>query len=64
MEVGTVLNKRYKVMKKLGWGAFSTVWLSHDMHECKFYAIKVQRSGESYYNAGKDEIEILSLIHI
>ena len=26
VHVGETLNERYRVMKKLGWGAFSTVW--------------------------------------
>lgn len=49
-------------MKKLGWGAFSTVWFSHDMQNNKFVAIKIQKSGDSYYSAAEDEIEILEQI--
>ena len=26
VHVGETLNERYRIMKKLGWGAFSTVW--------------------------------------
>jgi serine/threonine-protein kinase SRPK3 len=50
------------VLKKLGWGAFSTVWFCHDLEQDKFVAIKIQKSGESYYSAAEDEIEILDLI--
>lgn len=31
VEVGVVFNKRYKVLSKLGWGYFSTVWLCIDL---------------------------------
>ena len=60
--VGETFKNRYRVLKKLGWGAFSTVWFCHDMHQNKFVAIKVQKSGESYYSAAEDEIEILDVI--
>lgn len=30
VRVGCVVNDRYHVIKKLGWGHFSTVWLSWD----------------------------------
>lgn len=28
---GDVLNNRYKILSKLGWGSASTVWLAEDM---------------------------------
>jgi serine/threonine-protein kinase SRPK3 len=62
VHVGETFKGRYRVLKKLGWGAFSTVWFSHDMQQNKFVAIKVQKSGESYYSAAEDEIEILEVI--
>lgn len=30
VRVGSVINDRYHIIKKLGWGHFSTVWLSWD----------------------------------
>lgn len=30
IRIGDVFNQRYRVVRKLGWGHFSTVWLSHD----------------------------------
>lgn len=30
VRVGSVINSRYHIIKKLGWGHFSTVWLSWD----------------------------------
>lgn len=62
VHVGETYNNRYRILKKLGWGAFSTVWFSHDMQQNKFVAIKIQKSGESYYSAAEDEIEILEVI--
>jgi len=32
------------------------------MKQNKFVAIKIQKSGESYYSAAEDEIEILDVI--
>ena len=60
--MGECLGDRYLVLKKLGWGAFSTVWFAHDTQVNKFVALKVQKSGDSYYSAAEDEIEILELI--
>ncbi|CAI2361764.1 unnamed protein product [Moneuplotes crassus] len=62
VHIGETFNKRYRVLKKLGFGAFSTVWFCHDMFHNKFVAIKVQKSEESYYSAAEDEIEILDKI--
>lgn len=31
MEIGEVFAERYQVVRKLGWGHFSTVWLCWDM---------------------------------
>ena len=39
--VGETLEKRYLILKKLGFGAFSTVWFAHDLQVNKFVAIKV-----------------------
>lgn len=36
VEVGDVFNKRYKVLSKLGWGYFSTVWLCIDLRYWNF----------------------------
>jgi len=39
--VGEVLNGRYVILQKLGWGHFSTVWLSKDVKYNTYVAIKV-----------------------
>ena len=32
MTEGELYNNRYRVVKKLGWGYFSTVWLCFDQY--------------------------------
>ena len=39
-----VLNKKYITIKKIGYGAYSSVWLCIDYLTNKFYAIKIQNS--------------------
>ncbi|PPQ65536.1 hypothetical protein CVT26_000493 [Gymnopilus dilepis] len=33
MSVGDIMGSRYRVLRKLGWGRYSTVWLVRDEHE-------------------------------
>ena len=61
MHVGEVYNARYEVLRKLGWGHFSTVWLCHDRRTGEQVALKVQKSAEHYMDAAYDEIEILKV---
>lgn len=39
--VGEILNGRYVILQKLGWGHFSTVWLCRDTKFGSYVAIKV-----------------------
>ena len=57
--VGEILNGRYVILQKLGWGHFSTVWLARDMKFNTYIAIKVQKSAPHYLEAAFDEVEIL-----
>ena len=50
---------RYLVLQKLGWGHFSTVWLTKDLKYNTFVAMKVQKSAQHYIEAAYDEVEIL-----
>lgn len=59
MFVGEILNGRYVILQKLGWGHFSTVWLSKDVKYDTYVAIKVQKSANHYLEAAFDEVEIL-----
>lgn len=60
--VGDVYNDRYRVIKKLGWGYFSTVWLVWDYVTKSYQAMKIQKSAEHYREAAFDEIRLLSEI--
>ena len=50
---------RYIIVKKLGWGHFSTVWMAFDNKMKTHCAIKVQKSDTQYVEAARDEINIL-----
>ena len=56
---GEVLNGRYVILQKLGWGHFSTVWLTRDIKMNTYVAIKIQKSENRYLEAAFDEVEIL-----
>ena len=49
-------------MKKLGWGHFSTVWLSFNLADKKLYALKIIRSHKKYLNSAYDEEAICKII--
>lgn len=55
-------NDKYTVVRKLGWGHFSTVWLSRDNHTGKHVALKVVRSAAHYTETAIDEIKLLQKI--
>lgn len=39
--IGDVLNGRYHIADKLGFGGYSTVWLARDIHRKRYVAVKV-----------------------
>ncbi|KAG6247510.1 hypothetical protein E4U23_003725, partial [Claviceps purpurea] len=45
-------NERYRIVHKLGYGAFSTVWLAIDEHVGKHVAIKVGTSDSDHSELG------------
>jgi len=53
---------RYTIVRKLGWGHFSTVWLSRDNATGKHVALKVVRSAAHYTETAIDEIKLLNKI--
>lgn len=53
---------KYTVVRKLGWGHFSTVWLSRDNTTGKHVALKVVRSASHYTETAIDEIKLLKKI--
>lgn len=62
VHVGEVYAGRYIILQKLGWGHFSTVWLSKDLKYDTYVALKVQKSASHYIEAAYDEVEILSQV--
>ncbi|KAK6924580.1 Protein kinase domain [Dillenia turbinata] len=53
---------RYVAQRKLGWGQFSTVWLSYDTRSANYVALKIQKSAAQFAQAALHEIELLSAI--
>uniref|UniRef100_T1J138 non-specific serine/threonine protein kinase n=1 Tax=Strigamia maritima TaxID=126957 RepID=T1J138_STRMM len=43
VNIGDVYRKRYIVVRKLGWGAFSTVWLCRDLKDLRYRALKISK---------------------
>ena len=58
----TYKDGRYVIVRKLGWGHFSTVWLSRDTQTGKHVALKVVRSAAHYTETAIDEIKLLNKI--
>ena len=53
---------KYTIVRKLGWGHFSTVWLSRDNVTGKHVALKVVRSAAHYTETALDEIKLLKKV--
>ncbi|XP_061688534.1 SRSF protein kinase 2-like [Syngnathoides biaculeatus] len=62
VEIGEIFEDRYQVVKKLGWGHFSTVWLCWDMVRRHFVALKVVKSAQMYTETAIDEIKLLKCV--
>ncbi len=58
VHVGQIFVERYEVLQRLGWGHFSTVWLSRDLQTGRYVAVKVQKSAKHYYEAALDEADM------
>lgn len=53
---------RYRVVRKLGWGHFSTVWLCCSLISGQYVALKIVKLGKNYSEAASDEVKILTLL--
>jgi len=62
VEIGDFYHNRYHVIRKLGWGHFSTVWLCWDLSHEKFIALKVVKSAKHYTETALDEIKLLKSV--
>ncbi|KAJ7220712.1 kinase-like protein [Mycena pura] len=55
----TFSDNRYVVVRKLGWGHFSTVWLARDVQMQRHVALKVVKSAPRYTETAIDEIKLI-----
>uniref|UniRef100_A0A8C7M6H9 non-specific serine/threonine protein kinase n=1 Tax=Oncorhynchus kisutch TaxID=8019 RepID=A0A8C7M6H9_ONCKI len=62
VEIGEIFIDRYQVVKKLGWGHFSTVWLGWDMEKRRFVALKLVKSAPTFTETALDEIKLLKCV--
>lgn len=67
VNIGDRYNNRYVVVEKLGWGHFSTVWMSYDQKTStyespQYVAVKIQKSASHYREAAMDEVDLLKSI--
>ncbi|KAK3740601.1 hypothetical protein QZH41_009719, partial [Actinostola sp. cb2023] len=63
VQLGDLFNNRYSVIRKLGWGHFSTVWLAWDTTDQKFVALKIVKSQSHYTETAIDEMKLLRTVH-
>merc|ERR1719342_1982857 len=62
VRIGDLFHNRYHVVRKLGWGHFSTVWLCWDLLEKSLVALKVVKSAAHYTETALDEIKLLKCV--
>ncbi|XP_054279558.1 SRSF protein kinase 2-like isoform X2 [Macrosteles quadrilineatus] len=62
VSIGDIFHCRYEVVRKLGWGHFSTVWLCWDLLQKEFVALKVVKSAHHYTETALDEIKLLKRV--
>lgn len=60
--MGEVYKNSYILLEKIGWGHFSTVWITKNINDSRIFAMKIQKSAEHYYDAAFDEINILNIL--
>lgn len=63
VNIGDLFQNRYHVIRKLGWGHFSTVWLAWDLQEKSFVALKIVKSASHYTETAVDEMKLLRMVH-
>ncbi|XP_071483277.1 SRSF protein kinase 3-like [Diadema antillarum] len=62
VKIFDLFNGKYHVVRKLGWGHFSTVWLAWDLAGRRYVALKVVKSAEHYTETALDEIKLLKCV--
>merc|ERR1712142_1234337 len=63
VNIGDLFQGRYHVIRKLGWGHFSTVWLAWDFTNKSYVALKIVKSAPHYTETAVDEMKLLRTIH-
>jgi len=62
---GEILDRRFELKAKIGWGSSSTVWLAKDIRIsalAPYVAIKINNSGAQDETAARHELDILNHI--
>lgn len=59
VRINDIFHSRYQIVRKLGWGHFSTVWLCWDLVNEMFVALKIVKSDPRYVETALDEIKLL-----
>lgn len=62
VRIGDIFEGKYHVIRKLGWGHFSTVWLCWNSVDKRFVALKVVKSAIHYTETALDEIKLLKCV--
>lgn len=62
VRIGDLFLQRYHVIRKIGWGHFSTVWLCFDFEDKRYVALKIVKSATNFTETAKDEIQILKAV--
>jgi hypothetical protein len=60
--IGEVLADRYRILHKLGYGSFSTVWMAYDMTDDKDVALKILMLGDSEEREYQIQCEIIRAV--
>ncbi|KAH8710405.1 Serine/threonine-protein kinase SRPK [Beauveria bassiana] len=60
--IGEILQDRYQVVGKLGYGATSTAWLARDMHHRRYVTLKIYIKSASIGQSMEDELRIYKRI--
>lgn len=55
-------NDKYTLVRKLGWGHFSTVWLARDNDMHRHVAMKIVRLAKHYTETAVDEVKLLEKV--
>ncbi|KAF2628840.1 kinase-like protein [Macroventuria anomochaeta] len=64
VHIGDSLNDgRYKVLHKLGWGSYSTVWAARDQRARTYVAVKISISGQERSNREFTVLRALAAAH-